>query len=85
MRREKSKCLASNPKGRLLAGMCHNVRVWMVVSNHMPAPSVGQINILNHHHHHHHLRPSKIAGVDHLKPVHSAVGSLQLSRRTATC
>ena len=30
--------------------MCYNVRVWMMVENHMLVPSVGQINI-NHHHH----------------------------------
>ena len=36
--------------GRLRAVMCYNVRVWMVVSNHMrQCPSWGQMNILNHH------------------------------------
>ena len=28
--------------------MCYNVRVWMMVQNHMLVPNVGQINI-NHH------------------------------------
>ena len=35
-------------RGRLWAVMCYNVRVWMMVKNHMLVPSVGQINI-NHH------------------------------------
>ena len=42
--------MQSRPKeAALWAVMCYNVRVWMMVYNHMLVPDVGQINI-NHHH-----------------------------------